>query len=58
MSRRRKAEVVEDHIVVQDEVHEIEEVQRPKLHVTLHLDRDPNDPRNQPETKSLPSLDD
>lgn len=27
-------------------------------HVVMHLDRDPNDPRNRPETRPLPSLDD
>lgn len=29
-----------------------------QVDVTVHLDRDPNDPRNVAETPSLPSLDD
>jgi hypothetical protein len=28
------------------------------VEVVMHLDRDPNDPRNKPAKKALPSLDD
>lgn len=33
-------------------------VEDSSTHVTQHLDRDPNDPRNRAEAEALPSLDD
>lgn len=35
-----------------------QEPEAPVSNVTVHLDRDPNDPRKQGDTKQLPSLDD
>lgn len=37
---------------------EVAEAPEPEEHVTVHLDRDPNDPRNAVPTPKLPSLND
>jgi hypothetical protein len=59
MSRPRKLEKVDETPVIREDVQEaVEMLREPKSHVTRHLDRDPNDPRNRPETKALPSLND
>lgn len=42
---------------VKNDVEEVE-VDPVVPHTVEHLDRDPNDPRNRPEMKALPSLDD
>lgn len=55
-------ETVQEPVVVaeqpKEEKDEVVRVTVPQTNVTVHLDRDPNDPRNRPETKALPSLDD
>lgn len=55
MSRRKQPDTPVEVEKVEEEV---VRVTVPQTHVTLHLNRDLNDPRNRPETKLLPSLDD
>lgn len=55
-----KAKVDKDEVKdgVKGSKEEVNEVVQANDHVEMHLDRDPNDPRNRPETNPLPSLND